>query len=187
MSYRETSAKIAAHREEIAAIRKRMRVLQAAIEPEPVSDYVFENLAGSVRLSELFGARRELFVIHSMGVSCPYCTTWADGYNGVYPQLSQRAAFVIAGPDAPEVQAQTAQARGWRFPLVSHRHTTFAADMGYRSERGLLLPGLSVFRLRDGQIARIADAAAKPGDDFSPLCRLLELLPDGWHGWVPEP
>jgi predicted dithiol-disulfide oxidoreductase (DUF899 family) len=186
MDYRETHARLVAHREEIAAIRRRMRSLQAGVEPQPVDDYAFQGEQGRVRLSELFGDRRALYVIHSMGHRCNFCTTWADGYNGVYPQLSQRAALVVAGPDAPEVQAAQKAQRGWRFAIVCHRGTSFARDMGYQDERGQLLPGLSVFRKQADGIVRITDAAARPGDDFSPLSRLLELLPEGWGDWTPE-
>src|SRR5690349_1434511 len=155
MDYRETRARLSAHRDEIAAIRRRMRSLQAGVEPQPVDDYVFRSARGDVRLSELFGERRALYVIHSMGSGCNFCTTWADGYNGVYAQLSQRAALVIAGPDTPEAQAEQKAQRGWRFPLVCHRGTSFARDMGYEDDRGHLLPGLSVFRKQQHGIVRI--------------------------------
>lgn len=182
MTYAETNGKMAALRREIGAIRRRMEALQAEIEPQPVSDYSFERLDGSVALSTLFGVRRELFVIHNMGIGCPNCTVWADGYNGVYPHIASRAGFAVIGPDAPEVQQEFAAKRGWRFPFLSHRNTTFAADMGYRAENGRFLPGLSVFRKEEHGIVRIGDSGVEPGCDFSPVCRLFEFLPGGSTG-----
>jgi predicted dithiol-disulfide oxidoreductase (DUF899 family) len=170
---------MAAFRQEIGEIRRRMQALQAELEPQPVGDYTFENVERSVSLAELFGTRRELFVIHNMGIRCANCTVWADGYNGVYTHIASRAGFAVIGPDAPAVQLEFARGRGWRFPFLSHRDTTFAADMGYRAENGGFLPGLSVFRKQGDGIVRIGDSGAQPGCDFSPVCRLFEFLPGG--------
>ncbi len=109
---------------------------------------------GPVRLSQLFGGGRDLIVIHNMGASCPYCTMWADGYNGLYAHIATRAALVVSSPDPPDVQRRFARSRGWRFPIVSHQGTTFAADMGYRSRDGGWLPGLSAFRRERDRIVR---------------------------------
>jgi len=186
MTYRDQMAQMAAYRREIGGIRQRMQALAAHVEPEPVEDYTLCDVDGSVSLSQLFGRQRDLFVIHSMGISCAYCTAWADGFNGVYPHLASRAALCIVGPDDPALQHTFARERGWRFRMVSHRNTRFAADLGYQSASGKLLPGLSVLRLEGTQIVRVADAASRPGDDFSPLCRLFELLPGGWGDWTPK-
>src|SRR5438045_1646563 len=45
---------------------------------EVVKDYTFATPAGEVSLSQLFGSRRDLLVVHNMGRHCPYCTLWAD-------------------------------------------------------------------------------------------------------------
>ncbi|MEY4509675.1 MAG: hypothetical protein RLZZ450_1797 [Pseudomonadota bacterium] len=190
MTYKDQMAQMAAYRREIVGIRKRMATLSALVEPEPVRDYTLSERVGSednrVALSSLFGRHRELFVIHSMGINCAYCTAWADGYNGVYTHLASRAAFCIVGPDEPAAQHAFARERGWRFRLLSHRGTSFADELGYRSENGNLLPGLSVLRLEGTKIVRTSDAPARPGDDFSPLCRLMELLPGGWESFTPK-
>ena len=80
-------------------------------------------------------------MIHNIGTSCAYCTLWADGFNGIYDHLVSRAAFVVSGPDRPDVQRTFAGSRNWRFPMVSHADATFAMNMGYRSKDGGLLPG----------------------------------------------
>jgi predicted dithiol-disulfide oxidoreductase (DUF899 family) len=89
---------------------------EASLEPEEVSDYTFATADGTVRLSALFSGNRDLIVIHNMGTTCPYCTLWADGFNGISDHLASRAAFVVSSPDRPEVQKKFAAGRGWRFP-----------------------------------------------------------------------
>jgi len=186
MTYADGARRLADYRKRIEALRHRMQRVQRAIVPQPVKDYTFWTTRGTVRLSELFGPRKELFVVYNMGSSCPYCTLWADGYNGIYPHLDSRAAFVVSSPDPPAVQARFARSRGWRFPMVSHRGTTFAADMGYRSRDGGWLPGVSVFRRERRRIVRLSDAGFRPGDAFCALWHFLDLLPEGPDGWQPR-
>jgi predicted dithiol-disulfide oxidoreductase (DUF899 family) len=186
MTYQDTAEKLATWRGQIAELRQKMRDAQAAVEPEPVRDYEFTTAEGSLRLSQLFGTKRDLLVIHNMGRSCPNCTLWADGFNGIYPHIVDRAAFVISSPDPPDVQQGFAATRGWRFPMVSHQGSSFATDMGYRSVNGGWLPGVSVFRRDRNRIVRIADTGFEPSDDFCTLWHLFDLLPEGAAGWRPK-
>jgi predicted dithiol-disulfide oxidoreductase (DUF899 family) len=181
----EVSEKLAAYRREIAVLRDKMRVLQKKAEPEDVEDYRFATTDGPVRLSQLFGDKKYLFVIHNMGKGCPNCTMWADGFNGVRPHLENRAAFVLSSPDNPETQRAFSASRGWHFRMVSHQGTSFAADMGYRGEQGWL-PGVSVFRRDGARIYRISDTSFSPGDDFCTVYHLFDLLPEGAAGWRPN-
>jgi predicted dithiol-disulfide oxidoreductase (DUF899 family) len=183
MQYRETTARLAAYRREIAALRDRMREVQQTVVPEEVADYVLTGPTGPVRLSELFGDKDTLFVIHNMGRSCPNCTMWADGFNGVLPHLENRAAFVVTSPDDPATQAAFAASRGWRFRMVSHQGTDFAADMGYRSESGGWLPGVSVFKKQGGRILRVSDQQLGPGDDLCSVWHFFDMIPEGAAGW----
>jgi predicted dithiol-disulfide oxidoreductase (DUF899 family) len=185
MSYRSTAEKLAGYRAEIADLRKKMRDAQAAVEPEEVKDYEFATAAGKVRLSSLFGDKDTLMVIHNMGASCPYCTLWADGFNGVFDHLQDRAAFVVSSPDAPDQQRKFASGRGWRFPMVSVQGTTFAQDMGYWQD-GQAMPGVSVFRRDGGKIVRASDTSFSPGDDFCNVWHFLDLIPEGAAGWQPR-
>jgi len=186
MNYDETSNKLAEYREQIAGVRAKMREAQAAVEPQEVEDYALATPEGTMRLSALFGGKPDLIVIHNMGASCRYCTLWADGFNGIYAHLADRAAFAIATPDPPAAQKRFAESRGWRFPMVSHQGTRFAADMGYRSEEGGWLPGISVFR-RDGKrVLRVADTPLHPGDDYCALWHMFDMLPGGPGDWEPQ-
>jgi predicted dithiol-disulfide oxidoreductase (DUF899 family) len=184
MQYQNATAQLGGYRRQIEALREEMRKVQAAIEPQPVTDYVFQTPTGEVTLSSLFGNKADLFVIHNMGTGCPYCTMWADGFNGVYAHLADRAAFVLSSPDTPAVQQQFARSRGWRFPMVSHQGTGFAADMGYTGgSKGGFMPGVSVFKRNDAQVVRVSDTNLGPGDDFCSVWHFFDLLPEGANGW----
>jgi len=186
MRYRQGSRRLAAFRQRIAALRQRMQAVQRRVEPEPVQDYTFASPRGPVRLSQLFGRQRDLIVVHNMGRECPNCTLWADGYNGLYPHLASRAAFVVMSPDPPALQQRFARSRGWRFPMLSHRGTSFAADMGYRARSGGWLPGVSAFRRSRDGVVRLSDTGFHPSDDFCTAWHFFDLFPDGAAGWHPR-
>ncbi|MBS0377149.1 MAG: DUF899 family protein [Proteobacteria bacterium] len=179
MKYQDVSGRLADYRREIAAIRERMRETLAAVEPEPVRDYEFTTPTGTVTLSGLFGNHEDLILVHNMGVSCPYCTMWADGYSGVHQHVVARAAFAVSSPDRPAVQERFAASRGWKFPMVSHAGTSFAADMGFVSDKGGWMPGVSVFRRQGDAIVRVSDTTFSPGDDFCPVWHFFDLVPGG--------
>ena len=180
MKYADADVRLLDYRRQIAEIREKMRETLATAEAQEVHDYEFTGTKGAVRLSSLFDEHDDLILIHNMGVSCPLCTLWADGYNGIHQHVVRRAAFAVTSPDAPEVQQKIASSRGWVFPMVSHAGTTFAADMGYQGESGDWLPGVSVFR-RDaqGRIVRVADTSFSPGDDFCTLWHFFDLMSAG--------
>lgn len=181
-----TADRVTELRTRIAETRAELRGLLGEAAQGPVKDYELQNEAGKVRLSALFGGKRDLIVVHNMGTGCAYCTLWADGYNGLYPHLADRAAFVVSSPDAPERQAAFAMERGWRFPMVSHAGTSFAADMGFADEDNRCLPGVSAFRNEDGSLVRVAASGSEPHDDFCALWHLFDLLSDGVAGWRPK-
>ena len=185
MKYEETAEKLAEYRSQIADIREKMRSAQASIEPEEVQDYEFATPQGKARLSALFGDKDTLFVIHNMGITCAHCTMWADGFNGVFEHLRDRAAFVVSSPDAPERQHSFAAGRGWKFSMVSNQGTSFAEDMGYRRD-GRPMPGVSVFKRNGDKIMRVADTAFTHGDDFCSVWHFLDLIPEGAAGWEPK-
>lgn len=186
MNYVDASAKVTEYRRQISAIRDKMRTTLLEVEPQPLHDYEFATPAGTVLLSQLFGDKQDLIVIHNMGTSCSSCTMWADGYNGIHQHVANRAAFVVSSPDTPDVQHAFAAGRGWQFPMVSHAGTTFAKDMGYVSAKGGWMPGISVFQRKAGEIVRVSDAPLSPGDDFCTVWHLFDLLPGGAAGWLPK-
>lgn len=151
-----------------------------------VSNYTLKNPGGDINLSDLFGNKSDLIVIHNMGKSCRYCTMWADGFNGVRHHLSDRAAFVVISPDNPEVQKEFATERGWEFPMASGEGNAFIEDMGFKDEDGCL-PGVSTLKKDDdGKIYRIASAPFGPFDQFCSVWHIIALLTDGENDWSPK-
>ena len=150
---------------------------------ESVTDYF---LLGSenqkINLSELFGTKKDLIVVHNMGNSCPYCTMWADGFNGLLSHLEDRTSFVVSSPDEPETQKEFAISRGWKFQMVSTRGTSFAKDMGFEKD-GMPQPGVSVFYKDDDKIIRVGRDDFGPGDNYCPTFPLFDLLKDGTNNW----
>jgi len=183
MNYTDGIKAMHDHRSRIGGIRKEMQKIQAEIDPQKVEDYTFQNAEGAVTLSELFGDKDDLFIVHNMGVSCAYCTLWADGYNGIYHHLANRAAFVVSSPDTLKVQADFAAKRGWLFHMVSLDGSSFADDMGFGNAADGFMPGLSVFQRRNGHIVRVSDTQFGPGDDFCALWHMFDMLPGGPGGW----
>ena len=189
MTYLDTIRELNECRSQIAELRAEMRKLQAAVEPEQVEDFEFSTVDGPVRLSALFGDHDSLIMIHNMGAACVYCTLWADGFNGILDHLENRAAFVVSSPDAPGAQQRFKESRGWRFQMVSHANTSFAAEMGYHTSAGDhpgWQPGVSVFKKDGSRIVRVSNANLGPGDDFCAAWHLFDLLPEGPDGWGPK-
>ena len=153
---------------------------------EPVTDYVLAGWNGPVKLSDLFRGKPDLIVIHNMGKGCRYCTLWADGFNGVWKHLADRAGFVVCSPDSPETQREFAKSRGWQFPMVSGSGSLFIQDMGFRGEKSWE-PGVSTFqRTADRGIVRVARAGFGPFDHFCSVWHLIALLGDGVQEWEPR-
>ncbi|TMW72801.1 DUF899 domain-containing protein [Alteribacter natronophilus] len=138
-----------------------------------------------VTLEDLFEDKNELILIHHMGKRCSYCSLWSDGFNGIYPHLSQKAAFAVATPDPPDTLDSLRAERGWTFPLVSDGDTPLRSDLGFQVD-DLFYPGVSVFqKTGDGRIVHTNQAMFGPGDDFCSVWHLLDLLPGGRSDFDP--
>ena len=172
---------------QIEALKGQLAEARAAAPGETTADYVFESATGQSKLSELFGDKDDLLVIHNMGKSCNYCTLWADGFSGYLRHLTERAAFVLVSPDDPATQAQIAGARGWTFRMVQDATREFSTAMGTWSEKDGWWPAVSGFhRNEDGSIVRTGFAVFGPGDDFCLVWPMFELLRGGANGWEPH-
>ena len=179
--------RIAALEEEIIAKKEELAKLRKSAPRQQVTDYVFATSNGETRLSDLFGQSDELIIIHNMGKGCAYCTLWADGFNGVRHHLENRAGLALVSPDNPTTQRSFAESRGWKLRMLSGKGNTFAKDMGFVSEKGGYMPGVSTFiRDRAGTIYRVAHAYFGPGDDYCGLWHLFDLLADGAKEWAPK-
>lgn len=182
------NTQIEALEQQIQELKKKLTEARRQVPPQAVRNFELKTADGSkVRLSDLFGDKPDLIVVHNMGRGCPYCTLWADGLNGVEKHLNDRAAFVLASPDEPAVMKKFAASRGWSFPMASFAGTTFAKDLDFEYEPGKPGPGVSTFRKRqDGGIERVGKANFGPGDDFCAVWHLFDLLADGPKGWEPK-
>ena len=155
---------------------------------EPIKDYVFKTHDGSdISLSQMFGDKCDLILVHNMGKGCRYCTLWADGFTGFTKHLESRAGFVVISKDAHDVQRDFYMSRRWNFQMYSSNQSTFNRDMGYENEKGGQLPGMSAFyKDESGQIFRTGSTLFGPGDDFCAVWPMLDLLKDGPSGWEPK-
>ena len=165
--------------EKLAASKRRLPPLE-------VKDYLLAGPDGRVRLSGLFRGKKDLIVIHNMGRSCPYCTMWADSFNGLRHHFADRAGFAVVSPDAVGPQQRFAQSRGWAFPLYSGKGSTFIKDMGFLPKPGEPWPGVSTFRRQGRKIYRIASAGFGPFDQFCATWPLFALLDGGVGDWAPK-
>ncbi|HOZ29102.1 MAG TPA: DUF899 family protein [Hyphomonadaceae bacterium] len=182
----QNNARVVALRTKFQQARAELQEALAESARGDVADYEFATLNGPVKLSAMFGAKRDLFVIHNMGRGCNSCTMWADGFNGLYPHIANRASFVVSNHETPEQQAEFAASRGWKFPMVSTQGNSFAADMGFTNAAGKPMPGVSAFQMLDGKIVRVSASGFNDADEFCPVWRLLDLLPEGPDGWRPQ-
>ena len=154
---------------------------------EPVKDWELQSTDGStVKLSQLFGDKTELLVVHNMGKHCNYCSLWADGFIGCANHIQERCAFVLCSNDDPKTAASFAKERGWNYPVVSGKDSGFAEAMGYRTKDGAL-PGVSAFHKQpDGSIVRTGHGPFGPGDDFCPVWPFFDLIEGGPADWQPR-
>ncbi len=182
-------------RERVAELRRRLPGDTAC------DDYAFleappgggDEPARQRRLSELFTKPDQpLVLMHFMfgGAQtepCPMCTLWADGYDGVVPQLGRRVNFgVVVAGDLERFRAYGRE-RGWRnLRLLSSQGSTFKRDFGFETGDGGQIPGVGVF-LREGSDVRhfYSQSAMMSGGQFRgmdllcPLWHFLDLTPEG--------
>ena len=165
---------------EIAELRKKYIKISSKQAKMDINDYVLKDTDGKeVKLSEMFGDKENLILVHNMGKACSYCTLWADGFSGEAYYIEKKAAFVLVSPDAPEVQKEFAASRGWKFRTYSAAGTTFIADMGYYTEAEGYWPGVSVFHKdAEGKITRVSKDYFGPGDFYSAPWHFFDLLPE---------
>lgn len=189
-SFEKFEDQICAQEKTVRAEMEKLFALHKSRPPATVQDYTFATAKGSVKLSELFGDKNELILIHNMGKQCVYCTLWADGFNGFSGHLENRAGFVLINNDSVEEQNAFAASRGWKFKTASAKGTSFSKDMGFLDDKGGKMPGTSVYtKSADGTIQHRTRAGFGPGDVFSSIWSLFDLLPTAQPGaedWSPK-
>ena len=166
----------------IEEMRKKKIELNSKLAEMDVKDYILKDRDGNdVKLSEMFGDKDHLILVHNMGRACPYCTMWADGFKDTYKEIEKKAPFVLVSPDKPEVQKKFAESRGWDYKTFSAAGTDFIFDMGYdfiEDGKHNYWPGVSVFEKKeDGSMRRVAKDYFGPGDFYCNIWHFLDLLP----------
>ncbi|MBN8539297.1 MAG: DUF899 family protein [Deltaproteobacteria bacterium] len=189
-SFEKFEDQICAQEKTVRQEMEKLFALHKSRPPATVKDYTFATAKGPVKLSELFGEKKELILIHNMGKQCVYCTLWADGFNGFSGHLENRAGFVLINNDSVEEQTAFAASRGWKFKLASAKGTSFSKDMGFLDDKAGKMPGASVYtKMPDGTIQHRTRAGFGPGDLFSSIWSLFDLLPaaqPGAEDWSPK-
>lgn len=178
--------KIEALEKEVMDNKKKLTDLRKELKPEKVDDYTFIDVDGNnIKLSELFGSKNELLLVHNMGKNCPHCTLWADEYNGVAGHLESRVPFVVISPDDSNTMKEFANGRNWTFRIFSSKGSSFSKDIGF--DNGSPLPGVSVFtKDANGNIYHNTSASFGPGDNYCSVWDYFDLLPKGSDGWNPK-
>ncbi len=188
MNEQDLTKKIGDLEQEIIKKKQELYQLKRSVKRYEIPDYTLVQRDGrQISLSELFGNKSEMILVHNMGKACPYCTLWADGLNGLYKHLENRAAFVVSTPDSPKEMNDFAVSRGWNFSIVSTHICSLKRDLGFQLEDDSYYPGVSTL-LKDesGKIFHIAKAYFGPGDDFCALWYLFDLLPNEDPEWAPK-
>jgi len=190
--------------EKVAALRRELTG------DTPVEDYTLvegpRNLGAgdtpvaNIKLSELFETPAQpLLLVHFMYGKkqtsfCPMCTMWADGYNGVIAHLRQRANFAILVAGGLAEARRFARSRGWQhIRILSAGDATIKTDLGFEDEEGDQLPGVSVFKLQDGEPRHFYSGGAIMNDGhyrgmdlLTPVWNFFDLLPEGRGDWFPS-
>jgi predicted dithiol-disulfide oxidoreductase (DUF899 family) len=176
----EANREVFSLEQEIIELQTRLDQLrQRTVRGSLVTDYELTSWEGvATPLSSLFGSNNQLILIHNMGMSCSYCTMWADGFNGLLPYLERVAAFVVVSPDDIQTQIAVSAKRGWKFRMLSTKGTSLFADMGFELSDKSTWPGVTtLYRDDSGNVRRHSIASFGPGDRFCPVFSFIELLP----------
>ena len=177
--------KVAELEKQIYELNMELNTLRRQQGGSAVKNYTLDTQTGETTLLDLFGEHKTLLLIHNMGQGCRYCTLWADGFNGFLPHLETAMSVVLVSKDAPELQRQFANSRGWRFRLASHGGGEYMADQSV-VDGGGNMPGAVVYT-RDGDTIRRKNSVVfGPDDRFCSAWNLFALAGLGEDTWTPQ-
>lgn len=170
---------------QLVKLNEEIEQVRAQQVPVEVENYIFQTLNGSVSLSELFGQREQLMLIHNMGSQCRFCTLWADGINGHLPYLESVLSVVLVSHESPAYQRKFAIDRGWRFNLASHGGGQYIKDQCVFGQADNY-PGAVVYRKDGDKIMRLNRAPFGGGDQFNAFYGLMSLADFDSNAWEPQ-
>lgn len=173
--------------EELKSLNARLNKLKRETAIGEVESFSLRSAQGSpIALGDLFGKHKDLIVIQSMGRNCPYCTLWADSLIGAAKHIESRAALALISPDPPADLQAFANSRGWPFQLASSEGSEFKHALGFETDDGSFLPGVSTFRRDGDRIVNVANDMFGPGDSYCAVWHFWDLLEGGADGWSPK-
>jgi len=186
--------------EQVAELRRKL-----PLGGEVPEDYVFEEGAGAVKLSELFEPGLDTLALYSfmygpeMKQACPMCTSFLDSLNGAAPHAGQRINLAVVAKSPIGRIREFARGRGWhKLRLLSSAGNSYNRDYYGENAAGGQMPVFNVFVRHDGRIfhsynTELVSAPADPGqnqrhiDMMWPLWNLLDLTPEGRGAdWYPR-
>jgi hypothetical protein len=94
-------------------------------------------------------------------------------------------SVVLVSRDAPGLQRQFANSRGWRFRLASHGGGDYIQEQSVQEGAGNI-PGAVVYRRAGTTIRRKNAVAFGPGDMYCPAWNLLAMAGQDEAGWTPQ-
>lgn len=186
-------------RERVAELRRSLP------RDQEVEDAVLEEIRDgervAVRLSELVDDQPLLLMHFMYGKAqthpCPMCTSWADGYDGIVSHLERRARFAVLVAGDVGAFADYARGRGWgNLRVLGAADSDLKRVLGFETEDGRQLPGISVFVREGGHLVHFYSQSAELGDDrfngfrgmdlLNPLWHFFDLLPEGRGDFMPS-
>lgn len=196
----EAELKLRRETEKVAALRRKLP--PGGKVPE---DYLFDDMDGQVRLSELFATGNSLVAYSfmfgpKMAKPCPMCTSMLDGLNGNAQHIGQRTNLVVIARSPIGRILEFARERGWsNLTLLSSEKNSYNRDYHGESPDGAeQWPMLNVFVKDKGAVrhfygTELLFAPADKGqnnrhvDPIWPLWNLLDFTPEGrGTDWYPR-
>ncbi|HZZ04655.1 DUF899 family protein [Paraburkholderia sp.] len=206
LEYRSARNDLLAEEIELRRHIERVAVQRRALPPggAVLQDYRFEGEAGTVTLSEMFGAHDTLVTYNWMfgpqrARPCPMCTSLLSAYDGEMSDILQRVAFAVIGRSPIDKLVAFRKERGWRhLRLYSSGGNTFNRDYAAEDPDGDDHPAFNVFT-RSGNTVRhfwadeMGPSTADPGQDprgapdVMPIWTVLDMTPGGrGTDWYPK-
>jgi len=193
------------------ALRRQIEAVAAERRKLPLGgvvreDYVFQDVNGPVKLSELFADGKDTLLIYNfmfgpqMPAACPACTSILDGVDGSAQHVVQKTNLAIVAKSPIDRILAYARERGWRhLHLLSSHANTYNRDYhGENTENGDQWPMMNAFVRRRGRIyhtwaSEMFLAPADKGQDrrhvdlIWPVWQLLDMTVEGRPAkWWPK-
>ena len=170
--------------------------------------YTFNSANGPVTLKDLFGTNSQLIVYHYMFEptaedGCQGCAFMAANFPDLRHLAQKDTALVVVSRAPIEKITPYKEKNSWKFPWVSSYSSDFNYDFhvtldekvssleynnfqheeeldeaGPKSNTGSEVPGLSVFKLQDGQVYHTYSALHRM-EDLAGTYAFLDLTPAG--------